>query len=128
MILGIGTDIVSVKRIEQALETSGRQFLEKIFTNVELEYCETQTHKIEHFAGKFAAKEAFLKALGFGLGEIGLKMIEIKNENNGKPIIFLHDKAERVKVDRKINKIFVSISHCREYATATVIVEGKEND
>ncbi len=118
-LLGLGTDIIEVKRIEGVLQRHGKHFLEKVFTEAEQEYCMKHKEAARHFAGRFAAKEALVKALGTGLKEgISWLDFEITNDAMGKP---------QVKTSPKINTQFnnphflISISHCKEYATATAI-------
>lgn len=121
MILGIGTDILEIKRIKKVFDSEKK--LERIFTENEIL---RSKDKIESLAGYFSSKESFSKALGTGIGEISFKDIEIKNTELGKPYI----KSE--KLDRKINEIFktrnnkvhLSITHSKEYVVTMVIIEG----
>jgi len=114
-----GTDIIEIERIEKAIEKSGNIFLREIFTPKEIEYCQARNKvKYQHFAARFAAKEAIFKAISYCLKdkyEIKWTDIEITNEENGKPIItFLKNKIEGMKLD-------LSISHCKQYAVAMVV-------
>ena len=103
-----GTDIIEIKRIEKAIETKEEKFLKKIFTDKEIEY--------EHYAARFAAKEAIFKAISLKTKEpIKWKMIEITNTKGGKPIVNFLEKIE------KLQAIDVSISHCKDYAIANAI-------
>lgn len=118
-IKGIGSDIIEIERIKRSISKLGKKFLEKLFTEQEIDYC--QKHKLSqrHFAGRFAAKEAIAKALGTGIGEhLQWHDIEILNNSFGKPEIFLSKKAFE-----RFNKpnLLISISHCKAYATATAI-------
>jgi holo-[acyl-carrier protein] synthase len=115
-ILGIGTDIIEIRRIKEAIAQHGERFLKKIFTENEIAYCCRYRDASPHFAGRFAAKEAVSKALGTGLdASISWHQIEILNNPQGKPEVHL-------SLPLKNNLTFLlSISHCREYATATVI-------
>ncbi len=110
-IIGVGTDIVEVKRI--ASFVAKKSALERVFSEMEIAYCLSKKNKYEHFAVRFAAKEAFLKAIPFT--EIALKDIEVNNLPSGAPVIICKDK--RLK---KI-KIHLSLSHCKSYATAVVV-------
>lgn len=121
MIQGIGTDIIEVSRIEKNIHKHGQKFLDKIFTQNEQTYCKTFRKSGRNFAGRFAAKEAVVKALGTGLSE-GLDWldIEILNDQQGKPYLVFSD-AFRARFENPV--IHVSISHCHEYATATAVWE-----
>lgn len=120
MILGIGNDIVEIARIKANLDRYQDRFLNRVFTSHEQDYCLNRKVPALHLAGRFAAKEAVVKALGTGFSQ-GLTWtdIEIHNESNGKPF---------VKCSPKLNEMFnsplihISISHCHDYATAMAII------
>jgi holo-[acyl-carrier protein] synthase len=123
LIYGTGTDIIEVERVaDQIAKIEG--FREKIFTRQEIGYCESKRYKAQHYAVRYAAKEAFFKALGTGWRD-GMEYIdiEINNDELGKPDIVLHGKAKAFADQRSIIRIFVSLSHIKSYATATVILE-----
>lgn len=116
MIIGIGTDIIEIERVRRAV--LNEHFKEKVFTENEQNYCESRgVQSAASYAARFAAKEAFFKALGTGIFT-SLTEVEILNDAAGKPEIFLHGKAKIFS--EHVKKIFVSVSHCREYATAFV--------
>lgn len=120
-ILGLGTDIVEVSRIEKAInKTSG--FVTKVFTPKEIEYCESKPNKYERYAGRFCAKEAISKALGTGVRNFSLCDIEISNDSLGKPEVILYGALENKRDDIEIH---LTISHCKEYGTATAIILSK---
>ena len=123
MIFGIGTDIIEVARIEK-ITAKGPQYLETIFTEKERDYCEAKARKSEHYAGRYAAKEAFLKALGSGWRD-GLAFcdIEIINDELGKPQIFLHGEVKKYFDQHQIRHISTSISHVKAMAIAVVVLE-----
>ena len=122
MIIGLGTDLVEVERMAKSIETTG--FREKIFSPGEIVYCESKVNKAESYAARFAAKEAFFKALGTGWrGAMGFNEVEVINDELGKPSINLLGGAKKIISERKINTIHLSISHTRYIATATVILE-----
>jgi len=124
LILGIGTDIMEVARIRKAFaKTPGLR--EDIFTTHEIEYCESKANKFQHYAARFAAKEALLKAIGSGL-QFGIRFnqIEISNNDLGEPFFNLKDQAKVFAKKKGIKKILVSLAHVKDYATAMVIVEG----
>lgn len=118
-IVGIGTDIVECVRIGKMIEEHGETFLRRVFTPREISYCNSRKHCTEHFAGRWAAKEAILKCLGTGWRKgICWTDMEIYNEHEGAPRLYLCGEAG-VHADRlKISDIHITISHCREYATA----------
>jgi holo-[acyl-carrier protein] synthase len=123
MIFGVGIDNIEVKRIKKQIDDSTK-FKEKIFTTKEIEYCESKKNYAESFAARFAAKEAFLKAIGTGWSNgLQFKDIEILNDKKGKPIIHLQGKAKQIILDNEINNIQVSLSHLKEIATAIIILE-----
>ena len=123
MITGLGTDIIETKRIEKAMQSSG--FKEKIFSESEISYCERKANKFESFAARFAAKEAFFKALGTGWrGAMAFNEVEIINDELGKPAIQLLGGAAKIAKEKKITTIHVSLSHVKEMAVATVILEA----
>ncbi len=106
----------------KSIETTG--FREKIFSLGEIVYCESKINKAERYAARFAAKEAFFKALGTGWrGAMGFNEVEVINDELGKPSINLLGGAKKIISERKINTIHLSISHTRYIATATVILE-----
>src|SRR4051794_13414777 len=107
MIIGIGTDIIEVERVKHKVE-SGKGFREKVFSKNEIEYCETQTFKAENYAARFAAKEAFFKALGTGwIGEMAFDEVEILKDELGKPYIFLRGKTKELADFKGIKTLHV---------------------
>ena len=122
MIAGIGTDIIEIDRIKKAI-TRTPQFMMKGFTTKEQEYFKMRHNAPETIAGNFAAKEAVSKALGTGFTKFGLLDIEILRDDLGKPAVFLHGEAKTIGKKKNINTIWVSISHCKSYATAYAIAE-----
>ena len=123
MIVDLGTDIVEVHGMkDKILSESG--FKETIFTSQEIEYCETKKAKYQHYAGRYAAKEAFFKAIGSGR-RYGMKYkeIEILNNHLGKPEILVHGTVKEFCEKNEISNFQVSLSHVKEFATAVVLVE-----
>ena len=121
MIIGIGTDIIEVERVEKAITQEA--FKKKIFTEREVAYCESQK-KGESFAARFAAKEAFFKALGTGWRDgMGITEVEILNDSLGKPEIHLTGKAKEVFEQKGGTHIHLSLSHIKSQAIAFVILE-----
>ncbi len=124
MIFGIGIDILEVERLEKQISKVNEGFLQRVFTEVEISYCEQKRNKSQHYSARFAAKEAFFKAIGTGWRH-GLKWqdIEILNDELGKPGILLRGKAKTFIEEKKIKNIHLSISHVKEIAVAVVILE-----
>lgn len=123
MIFGVGIDNIEVKRIKKQIDGSSK-FKEKIFTAKEIEYCESKKNYAESFAARFAAKEAFLKAIGTGWSDgLQFKDIEILNDERGKPMVHLQGKAKQIILDNEINNIQVSITHLKKIASAIIIIE-----
>ena len=125
MILGIGTDITDVSRIASKL-AKGDGFRNLVFTPFEISYCEKQVNPAQSYAARFAAKEAFLKALGTGWGNGGVNFDEIETRNNeaGQPSLFLIGNAAGKYAALGIKKIWVSLSHEQHTAIAMVVLEG----
>lgn len=121
MEIKVGTDIIEVERIKESIESLGEKFLNRVYTKNEIEYCEkTNSMKFQHYAARFAAKEAVFKAISKLLNnkfDISWKDIEIINDENGRPYVELYciDK-------QKIADIDISLSHIKDYAIAMVAV------
>ena len=124
MVLGVGTDMVEIVRVRQAIEKNPH-FLERIYTEQEIAYCKRKADPWQSLAARFAAKEAVGKALGTGIGMLGLKNIEIINETGGQPKVVLHGAAEEQALLRNIRRVHISLSHSKEYAIATAVLEGE---
>ena len=124
MIYGIGIDIVDVSRIEKAMERWGDRFLGKVFTQNEIKYCRSKARQATRFALRFAAKEAFTKALGLGIGGgLRFQQIEVIRSPQGQPHLGLHGRARDLYKGRGINQSFLSLSDDGLYAVAMVILE-----
>lgn len=121
MIVGIGTDIIEISRIEKVMNRTS-SFIEKSFTYNEIEYFKIKGLKGNVVAGNFAAKEAISKALGTGFRDFGLKDIEVLRDELGKPIVNLSDKVYKLLGTKKFN-MHVSISHSKENAIAYAVME-----
>ena len=115
-----GIDILEIERIKQSIEETDGKFCERVYTQKEIEYCESKkVQRYQHYAARFAAKEAVLKAISQLLEskfDIDWKEIEILNDENGRPYVNL------LKQGLNINNIDISISHCKTYAVASVVV------
>jgi holo-[acyl-carrier protein] synthase len=123
MVIGTGIDIIEIERIDQTIKKWGDQFLNKIFTRQEISYCNDKAFNAQHYAVRFAGKEAFYKAASEHYSiQSSWKAIEIANLENGKPIIILSDE---LKEQFKDIKIHLSLSHSANHAIAMVILEKK---
>ncbi len=121
-IIGIGNDIVECLRIGRMIEQHGELFLNRVYTEREVRYCQARKRAVEHFAGRWAAKEAILKCLGTGWRK-GLCWtdMEIRNDPSGRPVVLLCGAAKESAQQLRITDIQLSISHCRAYATAHAV-------
>ena len=113
-----GTDIIEIERIDEAVARWGERFLRRIYTDAELEL---YRNHLPSLAARFAGKEAVIKALNPVNSYVNFKDIEILSESSGKPSVVLHGKAQKLAQSISIDKIDISLSHCREYAIAFVI-------
>lgn len=124
MIIGTGIDIVDISRFEHFLREGKDAIFRRLFTAREMEYCSGKKHSAQHFALRFAAKEAFLKACGLGLREgLSWQDIEVVNDHLGKPELLLAGKAAEITCEKGMKKSFTSLSHDGNYAIAMVILE-----
>lgn len=124
-IIGIGTDIVECLRIAQMIEQHAEQFLQRVYTPHEIEYCSSRKAATQHYAGRWAAKEAVLKAMGTGWARgIRWQDIEIHNQLGGKPLIRLGGVARDICAQLGVTEMHISISHCRSHATAYALATG----
>ena len=123
MIFGIGTDIIEIARVEDKLSRT-RGLKEKVFTAGEIEYSQAKAKSGQHFAARFAAKEAFLKAMGTGWRS-GYRFndVEIVNDQLGKPEVRVHGKVREFCEANGIRRWHVTLSHSRELAKAVVVLE-----
>jgi|TARA_B110000444_G_C18672338_1_gene515800 holo-[acyl-carrier protein] synthase len=124
IIFGIGTDIVDISRIKK-LFIKNKKFKSKIFSKKEIKYCESRLNKIESYSKRFAAKEAFAKALGVGISKgISFNEISVINNKNGAPFIELLGKTKSITKNliKTKNKIYLSLSDEKKYALAMVII------
>jgi len=125
-IIGIGTDITECLRIARMIERHGELFVSRVYTPEEIRYCQSRAQATQHFTGRWAAKEAILKAMGTGWARgISWRDIEIRNEPGGKPIVAVRGGAKEIIEGLGIAEILVSISHCRSHATAYAIAVGR---
>ena len=122
MIVGLGTDIIEVVRIGQMIERHGEHFLQRVYTDEEIRYCQRRKESYQHFAGRWAAKEAVMKTLGTGWSRgVSWKDIEVCSMKSGQPTISIQGGARDFANRLGIDEVLVTISHCRIFATATAI-------
>ena len=119
-----GVDIIEIPRIKQVLDRYGQRFLKRVFTPQEIDYCRGRASNL---AGRFAAKEATMKALGTGVRGVGWKDIEVVRADSGAPSAKLHGRAANRAERLQVTEISLSISHSREYAVAFVVVQREDS-
>ena len=124
---GIGIDLIQVSKVQRLCQS--KKNLEEIFTLAEIEYCQKKPHQFQHFAARFAVKEAMFKALGTGWDkEIKWTEVEVMKDEMGRPRIDLHGKAKEMAEKMNIRDTLVSLSHCSDYAIAQVILVSNRAD
>lgn len=124
-LLGLGNDLIEIGRLREGYEAHGKAFLQRLFTPKEQEYCERQRDPFPRYAGRFAAKEAIVKALGSGFGsEISWQDIEILPDAHGKPEVQFSGK---LKATFHNPHVLLTITHCKEYASAVAIWVSQDN-
>ena len=123
MVIGLGTDMIEVERVAAKI-AGGNGFKEMIFSESEIRYCEERKNKFEHYAARFAAKEAFFKALGTGwLEGTMFNEVEVTHTENGRPVLnFLGDTVKTIGA-MQFSNIRVSLTHVKSMASAVVIIE-----
>ncbi len=123
MIIGIVVDIVEVNRIRKAMRGTQRM-QERVFTEEEIQFCTSRKRQYQHFGGRFAAKEAALKALGTGWSRgIRWKDVEITDDETGKPLLSFHGKAKEIFDQLSARTAWISITHSPDHAVAMVVLE-----
>ena len=127
MIVGMGIDIAEVDRVKAAIERHGEAFLRRVYTARERQYCEKIKNKYERYAGRFAAKEAAMKALGTGWSR-GVRWVDVEvvRQSGGRPTVSLQGEAAKVASALGVERVALSITHTSEQAFAQVIFEGEE--
>jgi holo-[acyl-carrier protein] synthase len=124
MVLGVGTDLIETKRVQDSIDRFGERFLERIFTAGEIAYCSRKRNSAESFAARFAAKEAGAKALGTGISRgVSWKEFEVRRETSGRPTLHLSGRAAELAEAMGVRKIQLSLTHSRELAMAVVVAE-----
>ena len=124
MIVGTGIDIVEIDRIKRSIIKYSDRFKSKVFTQKEIDYCNSQADPAKHFAARFSVKEAVLKCFGTGMaGGILWKDVEVDNKKSGQPTLNLYGKGKELFNQLKIKHIHISITHDKSYAVAHAIAE-----
>ena len=125
MVLGLGTDLIEIARIEESLERHGERFLHKIFTESEIAYClQKKRSSAESFAARFAAKEAGAKALGTGISRgVSWKELEVRREIGERPTLHLSGRAAERAAQMGVRTLSLSLTHSRDVAMAVVVAE-----
>ncbi len=122
-VLGIGVDVVETARIQSSIERFGSRFLQRVFTESEIAYCNSMKFPARHLAARFAAKEAVSKAFGTGIGaSMGWVEIEVMRKDTGEPFIQLSGSARQHADQLKVIEVFVSLSHSDNYSVANAVV------
>jgi holo-[acyl-carrier protein] synthase len=125
MIVGLGVDLIEIERVKQAHLKHGKRFIDRLFTPAEAKYCLKKKDPYPSLAGRFAAKEAVIKAFSYGFGgRWKWTHIEVTRELSGKPSLRFSGILEKIRVQRKIKKVHLTIAHSKRDATATVIFES----
>ena len=125
MIVGMGTDLTEIHRVERSIERFGDRFLERIFTAGEIAYCRSKKGFAESFAARFAAKEAGAKALGTGISQgVSWQELEVRRASSGKPSLHLSGRAAELAAKLGVVRISLSLTHTRGMALAVVVMES----
>lgn len=126
-VLGIGTEITECPRIGRMIDQHGELFLRRVFTDREIRDCQAQKRALEHFASRWAAKEAIFKAIGTASSKgICWTDVEVRSHAGGRSSVHVRGGAKDLTIRRGIRDILISISHCRTYATAFAMALGQE--
>ena len=128
MIVGIGSDVLEVERMERELCRAESSFVDEVFTPAEIAYCRAKRYPARHFAARFAAKESVFKALSVdGAGGLRFRDVEICNDELGRPHLELSGEIGRLAESRGVARVFVSLSHTDKLATANVVLESQDS-
>ena len=126
-IIGIGTEIVECLRIARMIERHGEQFIDRVYTPAEVRYCQGRPQSTQHFAARWAAKQAVVKALGVGsVHGLTWTEIEIRRDPSGRPAVAVSGAIKDFIEREGVSEILVTFSHCRTHATAYAIAMGRE--
>ena len=124
MVVGLGTDLTEIRRVERSIERFGEKFLRRIYTEGEIAYCLRKKSYAESFAARFAAKEAGAKALGTGISHgVSWHEFEVGREPGGRPTLILRGRAAEIANEMQVVRVSLSLTHTREMAMAVVVLE-----
>ena len=124
-IIGLGIDMIEVSRIEHSLERFGVRFMQRVFTEGEIAYCQSMKYPARHFAARFAAKEALSKAFGTGIGKMmGWRDIDVRKKESGEPFVVLSGSAESLARNRAVKSVLISLTHTDHHAIAVIALES----
>lgn len=123
-IIGLGIDILEVKRLEEIFKNKKEKFIKRIYTNNEINYCENKKKHLQSYAVRFSAKEAFIKAIDSKIN-IAYKDIEIINKSSNKPQVKLYRSALKAAQEKEVTNILISLSHEKNYVVSNIILKGK---
>ncbi len=127
MVVGMGTDLTEIGRVERSIARFGERFLERIYTPGEIAYCMSKKNSAESFAARFAAKEAGAKALGTGISRgVSWKEFEVRRAPSGKPSLVLSGRAAALAAELGVARISLSLTHTRDLAMAVVVMESRD--
>jgi holo-[acyl-carrier protein] synthase len=127
MVIGIGTDLIEIERVEASIARYGERFLERVFTPGEIAYCQQKKGSGESFAARFAAKEAAAKALGTGISRgVSWKEFEVRREASGRPTLHVSGRAQELAEAMGVKRMQLSLTHSRELAMAVVVAEDSD--
>jgi holo-[acyl-carrier protein] synthase len=124
MVLGLGTDLIEIERVQASMDRFGERFLDRVFTEGEIAYCMRKKQSAESFAARFAAKEAGAKALGTGISRgVSWKEIEVRREIGRRPTLHFSGKAGELADAMGVRRVQLSLSHSRKLAMAVALIE-----
>jgi holo-[acyl-carrier protein] synthase len=123
-VVGLGIDMIECERIEHSLERFGTRFMQRVFTEGEIAYCQSMKYPARHFAARFAAKEALSKAFGSGIGKaIGWRDIDVRKKESGEPFVILSGGASSLADECAIRTVLISLTHTNRHAVAVIVLE-----
>ena len=127
-VIGIGVDLVECERIQHSLDRFAEKFLQRVFTECEIEYSMSMKFPARHLAARFAGKEAVSKAFGTGIGKaMGWRNIDIQKKPSGEPFLVFSGPAEELAAKRGVTNALITLSHTEHHAMACVVLEGKDS-
>jgi holo-[acyl-carrier protein] synthase len=124
-LIGLGIDMIECARIENSLARFGTKFMQRVFTEGEIAYCQSMKYPARHFAARFAAKEALSKAFGTGIGKaMGWRDIDVRKKESGEPYVVLGGGAQSLATQRGVKSLLISLSHTDHHAVAVIALES----